>query len=67
LAEEEAERMGDSYRKLAKDMSISSTEIASGAVEFWRQGLDAGEVNDRLVETTKYAKISGLEFQEAAE
>jgi len=64
---EEAAQMGKVYRNMAKEMSVSSTEIASAAVEFWRQGLDESEVNSRLKNTTQYAKISGLEFQEAAE
>lgn len=35
---EEAERMGESYLSMAKRMTVSSNEIASAAVEFWRQG-----------------------------
>ncbi len=64
---EEAEAMGKVYRNMAKEMSVSSTDIASAAVEFWRQGLDENEVNSRLKNTTQYAKISGLAFTEAAE
>lgn len=67
LTEVEAEKLGEEYRKLAKEMSLSSTDIAGGAVEFWRQGLGEEDVNSRLVETSKYAKISGQEFNEAAE
>lgn len=48
-------------------MSVSSVDVASAAVEFWRQGLSENEVNERLISTTRYAKISGLEFREAAE
>jgi hypothetical protein len=66
-SEDEANAMGESYRKMAKEMSASSTDIASAAVEFWRQGLDGTEVNARLINTTQYAKVSGLEFKEAAE
>lgn len=36
--EEEAARMGAAYRDLAESMSVSSTDIATAAVEFWRQG-----------------------------
>ena len=36
-------------------------------MEFWRQGLPEDEVNSRLKSTIQYAKISGLEFAEAAE
>ena len=48
-------------------MNVASTEIATAAVEFWRQGLPEDEVNSRLKSTIQYAKISGLEFDEAAE
>ena len=48
-------------------MNVASTEIATAAVEFWRQGLPEDEVNSRLKSTIQYAKISGLKFDEAAE
>lgn len=48
-------------------MKVSSTEIATAAVEFWRQGLDEKEVNRRLTASIQYAKISAMEFDEAAE
>lgn len=48
-------------------MKVSSTEIAVAAVEFWRQGLSESEVNSRLKATIQYAKISAMEFDEAAE
>lgn len=48
-------------------MKVTSGDIASAAVEFWRQGLSETEVNDRLEATTIYARIAGLEFDEAAQ
>ena len=65
--EEAALKMGERYRNMAQEMSVSSVEIAEAATEFWRQGLDNSEVNARLKDTTQYAKISGQEFKEAAE
>lgn len=65
--EEQAEHLGASYRALAADMSVSSQEIAKAAVEYWRQGLDESQVNERLKYTTVYAKISSMDFKEAAE
>ena len=47
-------------------MNVSATEIATAAVEFWRQGLSEDEVNRRLEATIQYAKISAMEFDEAA-
>lgn len=66
-SESEVNRLGQSYRTLSKTMKVSSTEIATAAVEFWRQGLSEGEVNERLTATIQYAKISAMEFDEAAE
>lgn len=45
---------------MAKTMKVSSTEIATAAVEFWRQGLDESEVNARLTASIQYAKISAM-------
>lgn len=60
-------QLGASYRKLARDMKVSATEIAIAATEYWRQGLDENQVNERLIATTQYAKISAMEFDAAAE
>lgn len=63
----EANKLGQSYRKMAKEMKVSSVEIAEAAVEFWRQGLDENTVNERLTATIQYAKISSMDFSEAAQ
>lgn len=67
MSQEEANRLGESYRNLADEMSVSSQEIANAATTFWRQGLSEDEVSARMEDTIRYAKISGLEFDEAAE
>lgn len=59
MTQEEADKLGESYRRMAEEMSVSSGEIATAAVEFWRQGLEESEVNARLKNATMYAKISG--------
>ena len=66
-SEADVARLGQSYRALAKQMNVSSTEIATAAVEFWRQGLQEDEVNQRLYASIQYAKISAMEFDQAAE
>lgn len=67
MTEEQADQLGSRYRQMAQEMSVSSKEIASAAVEFWRQGLPEDEVESRLRATTVYAKISAMDFAEAAE
>lgn len=66
-SEDQVKVLGQQYRDIAREMKVSSTEIAEAAVEYWRQGLPADEVNDRLVQTIQYAKVSSLEFSESAE
>ena len=66
-SQQQANQLGTSYRNLAKNMKVSATEVAVAATEFWRQGLDEQQVNERLVATTQYAKISAMEFEDAAE
>lgn len=62
-----AQTLVTKYQQMAKELSASSTEIAEAAVTFYRQGLDTSAVDDRLVATTKYAKIAGIEFTTAAD
>lgn len=66
-SQQEIESLAISYNKLAQAMSVSTTEIAKAAVEFYRQGLNQEEVESRLVKTIQYAKISALSFDEAAQ
>lgn len=66
-SEAEATQMGDNFRKLAKEMKVTSTELAGAAVTFYRQGLNDTEVNDRLNWVTKYAKVANIDFDTAAE
>lgn len=58
ITEREADKLGNTYVRLGRQMSVSSRDIAVAAVEFWRQGLPEAEVNARLEATTRYAKIS---------
>ena len=64
--EAEAGKWGTRYRAIAREMSVSATEVAK-AVEFWRQGLGEDETEKRLKVSIQYAKISAMEFDEAAE
>lgn len=60
------EALSQSYRNLAKELQISSTDIATAAVEFWRQGLDEEETMSRTKWASMYAKITAQSFDEAA-
>ena len=65
--ESQAAAMGENFINMAQRMSVSAKDIASAATEFYRQGLDDDEVLSRLEWTVKYAKVAGMEFEEAAE
>lgn len=66
-SDSEIARMAESYRSLAKEMSVTSTDIADAAIYFTRQGLGTEEIETRLKNTTQYAKAANLEFETAAE
>jgi len=61
----EVEKLASSYNNLAKEMSVTTTEIASTAVSLYRQGLSEDNINERMQAIIKYAKISGISLKEA--
>lgn len=63
----EVAKLGDTYRQIASDMSVSSLDMADAAIYFTRQGLQAEEIENRLRNTTMYAKTANIEFERAAE
>lgn len=67
LTQSESEKLGTGYLQLADKMSAKSVEVANAAADFYRQGLGESEVDARLQASIKYAKISGLEFEQAAQ
>lgn len=64
---DESQKLGEGYLDLADKMSAKSVDVANAAADFYRQGLGEAEVDSRLQASIKYAKISGLEFGQAAE
>ena len=63
----EIEQLSTKYRDMAKEMSVSSQEIASAATTFYRQGLSDTQVEERLKYTTQFAKVASMDFNSAAE
>jgi TP901 family phage tail tape measure protein len=64
--QDETKKLAKDYNDLAKQMSVTTQEIANASVEFYRQGLSDQQVMERLQATTKYAKISNMDFNESA-
>ena len=48
------------FNNLAKEMKVTTKEVAEGAVTFYRQGLAQEEVMERLRVTTMYSKLQML-------
>jgi hypothetical protein len=57
--------LAKSYNDLAKQMGVTTIEIAKTSAELYRQGLTAEEVDERLQGIIKYAKISGITLAES--
>lgn len=66
-SQEEANKMGERFRDIARELSVSSEDIAKAATVFYRQGLSDADVEDRLRWVTEYAKVTSTSFDEAAE
>ncbi len=57
--------LAESYNKLAKNMSVTTTEIASEAANLFRQGLNESEVEERMKAIIQYAKISSISLEQS--
>ena len=63
----EVQKLAETYRNIAQDMGVSSLDIADAAIYFTRQGLAAEQIEERLKNTTMFAKAANVEFETAAE
>ena len=63
----QVDELGRQYNELAKELSVTTQEIAQMSVTFFRQGLAQEEVNKRMEDTIKLAQITGLTFNQTAE
>ena len=63
----EVAQLAETYRSIAKEMNVSSLDMADAAIYFTRQGLEAEEIEKRLKNVTMYAKAANVEFKDASE
>lgn len=56
MTQEEADVLGESYRQMAQEMNLTSTEIAKSAVDIYRQGYGSAE---DVVGVSKGAAVFG--------
>lgn len=65
LSQKAVDDLALSYNKLAKEMSVTTMEIAKTSADLYRQGLSGAEVDERMERIIKYAKISSITLDEA--
>lgn len=63
--EEQAQSLMKSYTELAKELKVTTTEVANSANEWLRQGYSAEQANDLIVASTKLAKLGMISTTEA--
>lgn len=56
MTQEEADALGESYRQMAQEMNLTSTQIAKSAVDIYRQGYGSA---DDVVGVSKGASVFG--------
>ena len=62
----EVAKYGEEFHKMGMEMGIATQELARGAVEFARQGLNPEETMKRMSSAVQYAKISSIDFTTSA-
>ncbi|MFA5248822.1 MAG: phage tail tape measure protein [Patescibacteria group bacterium] len=64
-SQEQVEKLADSYNKLAKEMSVTTSELAKTSADLYRQGLNDSQVEERMKSIIKYAKISSISLEDS--
>lgn len=62
---EEAQTLARGYTQLAKELGITTVEVANSANEWARQGYEAEEANQLIVASSKLAKLGMISTTEA--
>ena len=61
----EVNKLANSYNSLAKEMNVTTRELAGQAADLFRQGLDNSQVEERMKVIIQYAKISSISLEES--
>lgn len=62
---EEAQTLARGYTQLAKELGVTTVEVANSANEWARQGYEAEEANQLIVASSKLAKLGMISTTEA--
>lgn len=66
-SDDEINKLGESYVRLAKSMSLTSVDVSKSASALYRQGLGDDEVQERLVQASRFAKVAAIDITEAVD
>jgi len=61
----EVDNLAKSYNNLAREMKVTTKEIAGEAANLYRQGLDDTQVEERMKGIIQYAKISSISLADS--
>jgi len=61
----EVQNLANSYNSLAKEMSVTTKELAGTAADLYRQGLNDNQVEERMKGIVEYAKISSISLNDS--
>ena len=67
MTNEEIEKLGIGYNKLAKEMGATTVEVAQGSLEYLRQGKTIQETSELMKSTLMLSKLGNMEAAEATE
>jgi hypothetical protein len=63
--QQEVESLANSYNDLAKEMSVTTRELAATSADLYRQGLNDSQVEERMRAIVEYAKISSISLDDS--
>jgi len=64
---EDTQRLAISYNKMAKELGVSTLEVAKGSLEWIRQGKTVAETNQLLTTSTMMSKLANLDAAQSTE
>jgi len=67
MTNEEIQKLGLSYNKMAQELGTTTVSLVQGAVEFQRQGKTVAETEKLVEVSTKMAMLAGMQSADATE
>lgn len=62
----EISRLASDLMQTAVEMKVSVSDVTAAATDLYRQGISDEEVNVRMEDVLKFAKVAGIKAEEAS-